>query len=160
MIMASRPKAGRELWLLWAIMVGVIILIILVIVMRGGPIMPQVVATEETHGSGTLPLGPRLVHADEAKRHKANADIAEIKNALNRFRLQCDRFPTTAEGLDVLVDGAHIQHWRGPYLAKVVDDPWGTPYVYKDLGSDEISIKSLGSDGKPGGTDFAEDIGN
>jgi len=101
---------------------------------------------------------PRVIgHSSDAKRSKATADIAEIKNALNRFRLACDRYPTTEEGLDVLVDGQDIQGWRGPYLEKLVTDPWQNPYVYEDNGNDTFLVMSYGRDGSEGGEPGTED---
>jgi general secretion pathway protein G len=104
---------------------------------------------------------PRVIgHSGDAKRAKAASDIAEIKNGLDRFRLQCDRYPTTEEGLQALMSGQDIQGWRGPYLSKMVNDPWQGEYVYEDLGNDTYSVMSYGADGQPGGEGEAEDVGD
>lgn len=104
---------------------------------------------------------PRVIgHSGDAKRAKAASDIAEIKNGLDRFRLQCDRYPTTEEGLLALMQGQDIQGWRGPYLSKMVNDPWGSEYIYEDLGNDTYTVISYASDGQAGGEGEAEDVGD
>lgn len=103
---------------------------------------------------------PRVIgHTTDAKRAKAASDISEIRNALNRFRLACDRYPTSEEGLYVLVDGGDIQGWRGPYLEKLVTDPWQNEYVYEEMGNDTFTVVSYGGDNAPGGEGEAEDVG-
>jgi general secretion pathway protein G len=87
------------------------------------------------------------------------SDIAEIRNALHRFRLTCDRYPTTNEGLKVLISGKGIKGWAGPYLGAIPRDPWRRSYFYAYLGEDEFEVYSLGADGEPGGEDGNEDIG-
>jgi general secretion pathway protein G len=103
---------------------------------------------------------PRVIgHTSDVQRAKAAGDISDIRNALNHFRLHCDRYPTTKEGLDVLLAGAGIKGWSGPYLPRLVPDPWGNPYLYEDLGNDNIQVYSLGADKAKGGVGDAEDIG-
>lgn len=104
---------------------------------------------------------PRVIgHSTDAKRAKAASDIAEIKSALNRFRLTCDRYPTTEEGLGALTTGGDIKGWNGPYLEKITTDPWQNDYVYEDLGSDQFSVVSYGGDGAPGGEGENADVGD
>jgi general secretion pathway protein G len=98
-------------------------------------------------------------------RMQAHRDIASLSTALNSFRLDCDRYPTDQEGLAVLMNAAPpVSGWRGPYLEKAPpDDPWGRPYVYKHpgaSGADSFTVTSYGSDGRPGGTEDAADIGS
>lgn len=102
---------------------------------------------------------PKVIgHSADAKRAKAASDIAEIKSALSRFRLTCERYPTTEEGLGALLQGNDIKGWNGPYLEKITVDPWQNDYVYEDLGSDNVSVVSYGSDGAPGGEGEAQDV--
>lgn len=105
-------------------------------------------------GLAAIFLPGRVIgHTIDAKRAKAASDIAEIRNALNRFRLACDRFPTTAEGLDALLAGPKIKGWMGPYMPSLGFDPWQNPYQYLDLGGDNYRVTSMGPDGAPGGGD-------
>jgi len=105
---------------------------------------------------------PRVVNkTSDAKRSKASADIASLDTAIDSFRLDCDRLPTTEEGLDALRTApSEVKNWRGPYLKKPLPpDPWGAPYIYEVTGDDLYTVMSLGSDGAPGGDGEASDIG-
>lgn len=106
---------------------------------------------------------PRVIgHSAQANRAMASADIAELRNAVNRFRIDCDRMPTHAEGLPSLLK-CKARGWHGPSMVHdLQDDPWGNPYVYRDLGNDQFVVVSYGSDGKPGGEagTEAEDVGD
>lgn len=101
----------------------------------------------------------------DAKVGAAKADIANIKNALTRFSINMDRFPTTEEGLKVLSEApsGDDKKWRGPYVEEVKPDPWGHPYQYRYPGThgrNQYDIWSFGSDGAEGGEEDAADIGN
>jgi general secretion pathway protein G len=93
----------------------------------------------------------------------ARAQIEAFEKALDQFRLDVNRYPTTQEGLAALVvrpGGAG--KWAGPYLKKAVpNDPWGRPYVYRAPGAkSDFELLSLGKDGSPGGNDENADISN
>src|SRR5512141_2067264 len=77
---------------------------------------------------------PRVIGRQaDAYRAKAAADIAQLDSALQQFRLDNDRYPTTEEGLNALRTAPQdVRNWRGPYLQKPLPpDPWGFPYVYE-----------------------------
>jgi len=99
---------------------------------------------------------------DNAKIQTARTQIELISTALDTFRLDTDRFPTTEEGLKVLwTKDKNIKNWNGKYLPKPLKlDPWGTEYYYKFPGKDgnEYTLMSLGADGKLGGEDQEQDI--
>ena len=90
----------------------------------------------------------------------ARARLAEIfvtqtiRSPLQTFRLNVGRYPTTAEGLDALVEapGEAGSRWRGPYIeAQNLSDPWGNPYQYAYPGQHNTGkpdVWSLGPDGK------------
>ncbi len=108
-------------------------------------------------------VAPKLFSKLGASKQKAaKAQIQMIETALDAFRLDVGRYPTTAEGLKVLwQDPGNIKGWDGPYLPKPVKaDPWGNPYVYKSPGDNgkPYELKSLGADGKEGGTGENADI--
>ena len=96
----------------------------------------------------------------------AKAQIDALDKALDQFRLDMGRYPTTEEGLNALQTapgGAETgSTWGGPYLKKgVPNDPWGRPYVYTSPGEHgEFDLSSLGKDGRPGGTGEDADISN
>ncbi len=110
-------------------------------------------------------VGPRLFgQLDASKVKAARTQIEMVGAALDTYRLDMSRYPTTEEGLAALSekpgDDAAAAKWRGPYLKKRVDkDPWGNSYVYKAPGEkSDYELSSLGSDGKEGGSADAADI--
>ncbi len=93
----------------------------------------------------------------------ARAQIDSLEKALDQYRLDTGRYPTTEQGLNALVvKPANEPKWNGPYLRKGLPaDPWGNAYLYKIPGlRGEFDIVSYGKDGQPGGTGDAADIGN
>jgi general secretion pathway protein G len=95
----------------------------------------------------------------------ARAQIEAFEKALDTFRLDVGRYPTTEEGLDALVRRPEsASAWSGPYLKKAVpNDPWGRPFAYRAPSSKpgvDYDIVSLGKDGQPGGTEERADVRN
>lgn len=91
------------------------------------------------------------------------AQIDAFEKALDQFRLDTGRYPTTAQGLEVLVNRPPSEpKWKGPYLRKGVPvDPWGKPYQYRSPGQHgDFDLYSYGKDGLPGGSGEAADITN
>src|SRR5579863_3829611 len=77
----------------------------------------------------------------------AKAQIESFGKALDTFRLDVGRYPTSEEGLNALMTKpANADKWNGPYLAKDIPlDPWNHPYAYKSPGSKgEYEITSYG----------------
>lgn len=110
-------------------------------------------------------VGPQVVrYLDSSKTQTARVQAKNVVAALNMFKLDAARFPTQAEGLSALVTApAGMPDWNGPYLpqASAIVDPWGRPYLLRAPGEHgEIDVYSLGSDGQPGGTGEARDVGN
>jgi general secretion pathway protein G len=107
-------------------------------------------------------VGPRLFGTlDKAKKQVAKTQIELLSGALDQFRLDVGRYPTTDEGLDALVNPPEgMERWNGPYLEKgVPKDPWGHAYVYTSPGEHgEYDMISLGLDGEPGGEGEDADI--
>jgi general secretion pathway protein G len=95
----------------------------------------------------------------------ARAQIEAFEKALDTFRLDVGRYPSTEEGLNaLLVRPESVAAWNGPYLKKgLPNDPWGRPYAYRTPGSKpgaDYDIVSLGKDGQPGGTAERADVSN
>ena len=92
----------------------------------------------------------------------AKAQIEAFEKALDTYRLDVGRYPSTEEGLAALLTAPNTAgaKWNGPYLKKGVPlDPWGHPYQYRAPGAKgDYEIVSLGKDGQPGGTGDAADI--
>ena len=92
----------------------------------------------------------------------AQAQIGALEKALDQYRIDTGRYPSTEQGLAALnVKPADEARWGGPYLKKAVpSDPWGNPYQYRMPGEhSEVDVFSLGRDGRPGGTDTDADLG-
>ena len=89
-----------------------------------------------------------------AEQQKAKADIAVIDQALQLYRINNRRFPSTAEGLATLQASGAVQ--------RLPDDPWGQPYQYNAPGRNggPYDVFSYGADGQPGGDGENADIGN
>lgn len=109
-------------------------------------------------------VGPRVLGLlGGAKSKTAGVQIADIEKALEIYKLDVGRFPTTEEGLDALAKKpGSANGWSGPYLkGGLPSDPWGNPYRYASPGANGgIDIISLGADGSPGGEGENADIHN
>ena len=93
----------------------------------------------------------------------ARAQIDALEKALDQYRLDVGRYPSTEQGLAALASPpANEPKWRGPYLKKAVPpDPWGRAYLYRSPGEHgELDLLSYGRDGQPGGKDEDADITN
>ena len=102
---------------------------------------------------------------DQARVTKARQDIRAIESALNLYRLDNYRYPTTDAGLAALAEkpsGSEGSNWKqGGYLDKLPKDPWGKEYQYIYPGQKgEFDLYSLGADGQLGGEGVNADIGN
>lgn len=110
-------------------------------------------------------IGPRVIgYLGSARGKTAHVQIESLVTAMELFHVDVGRYPTSAEGLSALVKSpGNVAGWNGPYLAKgdVPKDPWGKPYVYEaGQSGTSFTIKTLGADGKEGGTDENADITN
>ena len=92
----------------------------------------------------------------------AKMEMNSISHALELFQSEVGRYPTSQEGLQVLLATVNqIQNWNGPYLKRdTIQDPWGHAYRYVSPGSNSspFEIKSLGADGREGGEGPNADI--
>ena len=98
-----------------------IMVVVVIIGILAATIIPQFIGTTQ-----------------DAKVSAAKAQIAELESAVERFYIHMDRYPTTEEGLNVLVNppsGDDARNWRGPYIKLLRNDPWGNPYQYLSPGT-------------------------
>lgn len=110
---------------------------------------------------------PKLLNrAGESRVAAAKVDINTIQQALKLYKLDNQRYPTTEQGLQALLEkpttGPAANGWKaGGYLERMPKDPWGNPYLYLSPGNrGEVDVYSLGADGQPGGTGDDADIGS
>lgn len=101
---------------------------------------------------------------DMARVTRTKQDIRALQTALNLYRLDNYRYPTTDQGLEALVEAPAIEplppaYRKGGYLERMPKDAWGRPYLYLSPGlHGEVDITSLGADGQPGGEGVNADI--
>ena len=108
-------------------------------------------------------VGPQVLNQlGGAKSKSAAIQIRDFEQALELYKLDVGRFPSSNEGLNALVrQPSSAKGWNGPYLKKdeVPMDPWGNPYQYRVSGS-TIDISSYGADGRQGGSGEDADVSN
>ncbi len=108
-----------------------------------------------------------LGRVSEARVTAARTQLELLSVALDQYRLDAGRYPTTEQGLEALrtrpTRGPAPLAWRGPYLRKEVPlDPWKRPYLYRSPGVRNptgFDLSSLGRDGVEGGEGEDGDIG-
>ena len=95
-----------------------------------------------------------------SKQKAAKTQIALLGGALDQFRLDVGRYPSTQEGLDSLRKNPGVDHWDGPYLPKDIPlDPWSRAYIYRCPGEHgDYDIISFGADGQEGGDGENADV--
>jgi general secretion pathway protein G len=89
-------------------------------------------------------------HVDKALQQDAQAQIEMLGQALDLYRLENHKYPTTEEGLEAIKS----------YLKKdVPKDPWGSEYAYTAPGSHgDYDLVSYGADKSEGGEENNLDI--
>ena len=105
-----------------------------------------------------------LPSQDKARVSKAKVDIAILGGALEMYRLENYRYPSTEEGLKFLLNSSENNfntiNQQG-YIKSLPKDPWGNDYIFLNPGDyGEYDLFSLGADGQLGGEDLNRDIGN
>ena len=121
-----------------------LIVVVIIIGLLAGLVLPQFIRQEE-----------------KAKLRTTKAQIELFGTALDTFRLDVGRYPTSDEGLQALRQKpGGLERWDGPYLRKDLPlDPWSKPYVYRSPGEHgPYDIVSYGADGTPGGDGDNRDI--
>lgn len=106
-------------------------------------------------------VGSRFVgQSQSAKIKAAQTQLGNFKMCLNRFEMDMGRYPTSSEGLRVLVEkpGDGADNWKGPYLDSndVPKDQWGNAWNYRQPGqhrTDDYDLSSNGPDGREGTDD-------
>ncbi len=107
---------------------------------------------------------PNLMgNKEQADRQKAVSDIVALENALDMYKLDNSRFPTTEQGLEALVTKPQSEpeprnYKEDGYIRRLPQDPWGNAYQLMSPGEHgKIEVFSHGLDGEAGSDD---DIGN
>ena len=113
-----------------------IMIVVVIIAILGSFIAPRIM---------DMPTKAKVVAAKDA--------IRQIRLALENYSLNNGKYPTTDEGLELLVQ-------EGVFKEKDLLDPWKNPYQYISPGEHDYNydIYSYGADGKDGGEGFDADI--
>ena len=135
----SAHRAGHRGFTLVELMVVVVILSILAAV-----VIPRVMDRPE-----------------QARISAAKNNIRAIMSALDMYKLDNFRYPTTDQGLDALVNPSDLQpqpeNWNH-YMNKIPLDPWGSEFRYLQPGiRADVDVFSPGPNRRPGDED---DIGS
>lgn len=114
-----------------------------------------------------LVIVPRVIdRPDQARAARAQADIAAIVSAVNLYRLDNFRYPTTEQGLQALVtkptgDPVPANWASNGYMDRLPVDPWGQPYQYLSPGvHGDFDVFTYGANGVAGGDGADADIGS
>ncbi len=107
-------------------------------------------------------VGPKMFSkVGKSKQKSTKAQISMLETALDMYRLDMGKYPTTDQGLAALrVKPDDNENWDGPYLPKEVPlDPWGNSYQYASPSEHgDFHIVSQGADQTEGGEGEDRDI--
>ena len=115
-----------------------------------------------------------LPQQEGAEKNTTKLLLQNIETALDTYRLNMGRYPTTEQGLDALITKPTFENeklgdkWQGPYLkpGTKLEDPWGNKLHYEladttataddaNKNAPRYKLFSVGPDGQP---DTADDI--
>lgn len=98
-----------------------------------------------------------------AQGKTAALQVQNLATAVDLFFLDTGQYPPAEQGLSSLMkQPPGVANWDGPYLktGASLQDPWNTPYQYELPGrTNPFEVFTYGSDGAPGGSGDAADIG-
>lgn len=95
---------------------------------------------------------------EQARIVKVKQDLLSVQSALDLYKLDNGRYPTTDQGLQALVTKPNQppvpRNWKSDgYLQEMPVDPWGEPYQYLNQ-SEKIRLFSYGPNGKDGNSEI------
>ena len=110
-------------------------------------------------------VGPQVMkHLGESKTKAAKVQVEDFSAALDMYKLDMGKYPTSDQGLQALIEAPEgSKRWNGPYLrkAKTPADPWQNGYHYASPGAHgKFDLFTYGADDKEGGEGEDQDINN
>jgi general secretion pathway protein G len=135
---------------------------------RNGFTLIEIMAVVLIIGLLTTLVGIAIIpQIDKGRVTTARTQIKNLEAALETYRMDNARFPTSEQGLDALITPPpDVRNYQtGGYLRerRIPVDPWGNPYQYESPGQHNdhsFDLWSFGADGVPGGDENDADIGN
>ncbi|MAL99335.1 type II secretion system major pseudopilin GspG [Hydrocarboniclastica marina] len=110
-------------------------------------------------------VAPNLMgRSDQARVTVAKTQMKQVSNALDLYKLDNNRYPSTEQGLNALVEKPtgtpEPRNWNPDgYMPSVPRDPWDNPYDYSSPGMTRAyDLISYGADGREGGEGDAADL--
>jgi general secretion pathway protein G len=130
---------------------------------RGGFTLIELMVVMIILGLLAALVAPRVFNKlGKANTNAAYAQVELFGTALDSFRLDVGRYPTTSEGLEALIKPiSGDEGWNGPYLKKteIPLDPWHNPYHYESPGNHgDYDLYSYGKDNSEGGDGESSDV--
>jgi general secretion pathway protein G len=103
---------------------------------------------------------------EDSRQAVAQTQLEQLGTALDLYRMDNGKYPTTEQGLEALVREPSVEplprsYPPGGYLLRpeLLADPWGRPFTYQiSSDAERYVLASLGSDGAPGGEGTAADL--
>ncbi|PKB87495.1 type II secretion system protein GspG [Ewingella americana] len=82
----------------------------------------------------SLVIPSLMGNKDRADRQKAVSDLVTLENALDMYKLDNSRYPTSEQGLKALVSQPTVaplpRNYRSDgYIRRLPQDPWGQDYI-------------------------------
>lgn len=108
--------------------------------------------------------GNRIFGQGENARAKiAKSQMQDVMAALDLYKLDTGKFPTTQDGVKALMQApSGVANWNGPYLrrAEQLKDAWNNDWIYRSPGNENrpFELISLGADSAEGGDGPNKDI--
>ena len=107
-------------------------------------------------------VGPALWgKLGDSQRKAAATQISNIEVALDSYRLDMFKYPTSLD--ELAKNTSNNPKWQGPYLKKgLPKDPWGNAYQYRKPGQEArpYDLYSVAADGQQGGNEENSDVVN
>jgi general secretion pathway protein G len=103
--------------------------------------------------------GNVMENFQKSKQKETRIIMSQVANALNMYYSDCAKMPQTLTNLIESPGDGECADWGPePYVKKeLLKDAWKFDLVYEVDGSD-FTLKSLGKDGREGGSKYAKDI--
>ena len=100
-------------------------------------------------------IGPIRDRLDKSNIEKTRLTMTSVMGQINLYQNDCGRVPPN---LEAMKDGdPECKNWGPAYLKDLPKDGWNRPFIFESDGVN-YSLKSLGKDGKEGGTGANKDL--